>query len=137
MIAMNINPTLLKGVRVLCVDDNIDIVELLKFSLMQYGAEVETALGIDQALKRFDSFGPNVLICDICLGEDKTGYDLISEVRNLPDPKERYIPAIALTGLSQKEVELKAINLGFSYFMKKPILHEELAAVIAQLTGRL
>ena len=123
-------PTDLKGIKVLVVDDDPLIIEMLQLALCVYGGDVKTAMSVSEALKIFDSWQPDVLVSDLSM-PGGNGLGLITEIRNMPDER-RNIPAIALSGLYELN-RTRAINLGFSLFVKKPVDPEELANFILQL----
>jgi CheY-like chemotaxis protein len=60
---------------------------------------------------------------------------LIERVRKLPPEEGGKIPAIALTALERPNDRIRALASGFSMHVPKPVEPEELAMVIANLTG--
>jgi CheY-like chemotaxis protein len=78
---------------------------------------------------------PNVLVSDIGMpGED--GYALIRKVRALDAEQGGRIPAVALTAYARAEDRKQALLAGFQLHVPKPVDPAELAAAIANLTGR-
>ena len=110
---------LLKGLRILVVDDEIDSLELLKTIVETYGAETASATSAYEALQIFEKFAPDLLISDIAMPYDD-GYSLIKQIRSMPDGKAK-IPAIALTAYAGEADKQKALEAGFQMHIAKPI----------------
>src|SRR5262249_28094790 len=79
---------------------------------------------------------PDLLVSDIGM-PDEDGYSLIRKVRKLKIGPNGRLPAIALTGYAQTQDRMRALAAGFQHHVPKPVEPEELATVIASLTGRL
>jgi CheY-like chemotaxis protein len=124
---------LLEGVRVLVVDDNADIREMLGIVLQQYGAEVRAVASAAEALETLEQSLPDVLVSDIGLPE-QDGYGLIRQVRSLRPEQGGSIPALALTAWSGAEDRLRALSAGFHSHLAKPTDPDELATVVARLS---
>jgi PAS domain S-box-containing protein len=128
----------LDGVWTLIVDDEADARELIATLLKQYGARVTVAScaaeAFDKLRKGEAGARPDVLVSDISMPEED-GYMLIERVRKLPPEEGGKIPAIALTALERPSDRIKALASGFSMHVPKPVEPEELAMVIANLTG--
>ncbi|MGB3786732.1 MAG: response regulator [Phormidesmis sp.] len=122
----------LVGCRVLIVEDHPDGLYVYKFMLEAYGATVEGTLSATDALDVFQEFKPHILISDIKL-PDKSGYELIREIRSLPASAGGDIPAVALTALSEASCRTRAILAGFQRHIAKPIELQEMATVVSQL----
>ncbi len=128
----------LDGVWALIVDDEADARELVATLLKQYGARVTAAAcaaeALDKLRKGESGARPDVLVSDISM-PDEDGYMLIESVRRLPPDEGGKIPAIALTAFERPSDRIKALASGFSMHVPKPVEPEELAMVIANLTG--
>jgi CheY-like chemotaxis protein len=124
---------MLAGMNVLVVDDELDSLELIKGILTQCHANVITAASAGEALWRLETVSPDVIVSDIGMPE-KNGYQLIHEVRNLPEEKSRTIPAIALTAFARPEDRTRAIEAGFQVHLTKPVEALELINAIRELT---
>jgi PAS domain S-box-containing protein len=134
-IAQNYLPTL-EGLRVLVVDDEADARELLTTMLQPYGVEVMTVASAQEALLVLQQYHPDVLVSDIGMpGEN--GYALIEKVRALSQEAGGKIPAVALTAYARAEDRTQALLAGFQLHVPKPVNHAELAAVVANLAGRM
>ncbi len=127
-------PDLLKGLRVLSVDDQQDTRELITIALARYGAEVKASDSASTALQLIKEWRPHVVVSDIGLpGMD--GYDFMRQVRELETEGER-IPAIAVTGYAGAVDESKALDAGYEVHLSKPIELNKLVTVIARVSNR-
>lgn len=126
--------TLLKGVRVLLVDDSPDHRELVHVGLSAMGASVRTASDAAEALASLSEERPDVIVSDIGM-PDGDGYTLIRRVRALPRDSGGDIPAIALTGYARSEDRRRAYAEGFQLHVAKPVDLETLASLVAGLAS--
>ncbi|MEA5622904.1 PAS domain S-box protein [Nostoc sp. UHCC 0251] len=125
----------LDGLRVLIVDDEADARHLLTMILGQYGAQVMAASSASDALLALQEYRPHILVSDIGMPQED-GYTLIRQVRALPTEQGGRIPAVALTAYARAEDRTQALLAGFQLHVPKPVNPAELAAVVANLTGR-
>ncbi|MDQ3439854.1 MAG: ATP-binding protein [Planctomycetota bacterium] len=126
---------LLKGVKVLVVDDEPDARGLLRRVLEDCEAVVSTADSADDAMRRLTEDPPDVLLSDIGMpGED--GYSLIRRVRALDAEKGGNIPAVALTAYARAEDRVKSVLSGFQMHIAKPVEPAEVIAMVASLARR-
>lgn len=126
----------LNGMLILVVDDEEDTRQLLVQSLTFYGATVITANSAEQAFSEVQAKNPDIMVSDIGM-PDEDGYSLIRRVRALPDKQHNSIPAIALTAFTRAQDRMRALTSGYQNHVSKPVEPDELATVIASLTGRL
>src|SRR5437762_3247465 len=124
--------TLLEGVDVLVVDDEIDARDLVAAVLGKCGASVRLASTVDEAIARIRERRPNVLLSDIGLPGDD-GYELIRRVHEI-DPA---IPAAALTAYATPQDVRRAIEAGFQAHVAKPVEPSDLGVLVASLSGRI
>jgi signal transduction histidine kinase len=129
-----LNADLLKGLRVLSVDDQQDTRELITLALARYGAEVKASDSASTALQLIKEWKPHVVVSDIGLpGMD--GYDFVRQLREFEADGE-HIPAIAVTGYAGAVDESKALDAGYEVHLSKPIELNKLVAVIARVSRR-
>ncbi len=128
------NVPALAGLKILAVDDDIDTLELLKFVLENYGAQVLTVTSVKDAIAALSETSNryDVLISDIAMPESD-GYSLIRQVRSLGAEASGQIPAIALTAYASEREQQKAIEAGFQIHIAKPVEPVQMAWVIANL----
>jgi len=126
-------PTL-DRVRVLVVDDEADVRDLLRRVLEGAGATVIVAGSVPEALERIDDAEPDVIVSDIGMpGED--GYSLMRRLRARAPAQGGTIPALALTAFARNEDRQRAFTAGYQAFMAKPVEPEELVRALARLAG--
>jgi PAS domain S-box-containing protein len=128
-------PRLLRGVRVLAVDDEEDALGLLRVVLETAGAEVTTARSAPDAMELLKASLYHAVIADIAMPRTD-GLQLIRSIREqLPSPANR-IPAAALTAYARSEDRLSALAGGFQVHIAKPVNPNELVLAVAALLGR-
>jgi hypothetical protein len=125
------SPPKLSGLRVLVVDDQVEMRDLLSTILCMDHAEVRTAGSIEETISIMSTWRPEVLICDIAM-PGGSGYELIRRLRD----DGCNMPAIAITARAGLEDNANSIAAGFQMHMAKPVEPRELVMSIASLTGR-
>ncbi len=119
----------LKGVRVLCVDNEEEILQGMKSLLSQWGCEVVIARGRNDVMALPSDIQPDILLVDFHLEEHLTGLELVKE---LPVAWHQS-PGILISADNSDEVRQLAEAAGFA-FMSKPvspnILAQKMRAVI-------
>ena len=126
----------LDGLLILIVDDEEDTRQLLVQALTYFGATVVTARSAAEGFNELVDKKPDVLVSDIGM-PDEDGYSLIRKVRSLDDERLRNTTAIALTAFTRAQDRMRALAAGFHNHVAKPVEPDELATVIASLTGKL
>jgi two-component system, chemotaxis family, CheB/CheR fusion protein len=127
----------LVGVRVLVVDDEADVRQLLMTVLEHYGITVTVVASAQEAIATLTTNPKDydVLLSDIGMpGED--GYTLIRQIRTMSAEAGGQIPAAALTGFGRKVDHDTAITAGFQWHLAKPVNQDQLLSVVAALAGR-
>jgi DNA-binding response OmpR family regulator len=114
--------------KILIVDDDRDLVEILRFALTRAGYEVVTAHDSPAALQEIEQQQPDVAILDVNIGE-WDGFTLLQDVRQRSN-----LPVILLSARGSEEDKVRGLRLGADDYVSKPFGHSELLArVIAQL----
>jgi PAS domain S-box-containing protein len=122
----------LEGMRILVVDDDEDMRDLIQVILEPLGAKLLTTSSAREALQVWEDFQPLMLICDIGMpGMD--GYMLMHKIRQRPLEVGGQIPAIALTAYAGEFNQRRALAAGFQQYLSKPIEPEHLVKAISQL----
>jgi hypothetical protein len=123
-------PPELRGLRVLLVDDEPDILELLQEVLEHCGAVTRAKQTARDGLEELRSWRPDVLISDIAMPRED-GYWLITALRALPIEEGGATPAIALTAYVQQTERLRVLASGFQQYVTKPLEPAALCEVVA------
>ncbi len=125
----------LRGIRVLVVDDNADVRELIAAVLETAEADVATADSADRALEAVRLRRPDVLLCDLHMpGVD--GFELIHRLRAW----ERLagaappIPAAAVSAYAALGRRLRHARDEFQAFLTKPVDPETLVRTVLELS---
>lgn len=119
--------------RILVVDDEQDILDLVKQILTEEGFEVITALNGEEGLEKVYSQAPDLMILDIVMpGMD--GWEVCRKIRE--DPLYKHLPIIVLTVNRTKIDKIKAFNLGADEYITKPCYSKELLARVKTVLQR-
>jgi DNA-binding response OmpR family regulator len=113
--------------RILAVDDEADVLLIVKMGLMSEGYEVDTATnGFDALSKAKDSL-PDLIVLDMMMPE-MTGFDVLQKLRQ--DKATQAIPVIMLTGVADRSRIQQALDAGINFYIVKPFnLHDLVAKV--------
>lgn len=122
----------MENIKVLIVEDEIDIRETISEILLDEGFEVIQAENGKIGYRMFEQHNPNIVISDIMMPE-VDGYHLLSLVRK-SRTKNNLVPFIFLTALAQKENIIKGTELTANDYLVKPIDFEILIAKIKEKT---
>lgn len=123
-----------RGLRLLIVDGNADARELLTLIFVQEGAEVIAVASVREALEVMESLQPDIVISEILFSEED-GYSLISQVRQREAERGGRICAIAVTVAADQKNCDRALSEGFEGYLPKPVDIDELACLVARLSG--
>jgi len=111
----------LSGLRVLVVEDEPKVHQMITLMLSGHGAQVQCANSAAAGFKLLQAWRPDVLISDLHMPAED-GYSLIAKVRELPPHDGGRTPAMALTGLVHSEYRERAIAAGYQLFVEKPFI---------------
>lgn len=104
--------------KILIVDDEPDILEIVSYNLIMHGYEVETAKDGDQAIVKAKQFHPDLIILDIMMPK-KNGIEVCKILRSQPEFQQTLI--VFLTALNDELSHVKGLELGADDFISKPI----------------
>ena len=122
----------LAGLRLLVVDDEPDIRDVVASTLEAHGAEVVPIGDAEEALRWLTSNSADLLVSDVAMpGMD--GCALIREIRRTGPGSARAIPAVALTAYARPEERRRALDAGFQDYLTKPVEPDVLVARVAAL----
>jgi len=104
--------------KILVVDDNKDLVEVLRLSLKHAGFSIATATNGIEALKKARSVSPDLILLDLMLPE-LDGFAVCETLRK--DPTTASIPILILSGLTSQLARLAGLESGGTEFIAKPM----------------
>jgi DNA-binding NarL/FixJ family response regulator len=113
--------------KLLLIDDDPNLILLVKDYLEFRGYDVITAENGREALEVLESSTPDMIICDVMMPE-MDGYSLVSAIRS--EPKTSWIPVLFLSAKGQSQDRVKGLNIGADVYMVKPFEPEELVAQV-------
>ena len=116
-----------KPKKLLLIDDDPNLILLVKDYLEFRGYEVVTAENGREALEVLEQKTPDMIICDVMMPE-MDGYSLVSTIRS--DPKTSWIPVLFLSAKGQSQDRVKGLNIGADVYMVKPFEPEDLVAQV-------
>ena len=116
--------------KILVVDDETHILNILKFNLKKNGYDVITAVNGEDAVNLIKSEIPDLILCDVMMPK-KTGFEVCSEIKEIEGLKE--IPFIILTAKGQKIDEDHGINVGADAYLTKPFSPRIIMQKVAEL----
>ncbi|MEX1275438.1 MAG: response regulator [Bacteroidota bacterium] len=116
--------------KMLLVEDEEELIEIVETVMTEEGFEVRKALSAEEALVVCKEYIPDIIICDIKMGE-MDGLTMLEELRN--DPRLKDEPFIFLTGLDSFGTKEKAKKLGANAYITKPFDIDDLVATVRKL----
>jgi two-component system alkaline phosphatase synthesis response regulator PhoP len=119
--------------KILVVDDDPDIVELLKYNLSSEGYKVKSASNGSQAVSLAREFIPDLTILDIMM-PNMDGVETCRQIRSIPELANKFI--IFLTARSEEYSEIAAFEMGADDYITKPIKPRALISRINALFRR-
>jgi len=108
--------------KVLIIDDDVNLCQIVKFAFTRAGADVFTALDGRQGLQQFYQQRPDLVILDIRM-PDMDGWETCRQIRLLSN-----VPIIMLTTVNRDDEIVKGLDYGADDFVTKPFSHEVLMA---------
>ena len=122
-----------KGKKILVVDDEPDILEIIKYNLGSAGYQVYTTPKSSEALYLAKKIKPDLRVLDLMMPEID-GYQLCRKIKN--DEETRDIIVIILTARSEDYSEIEGFNAGADDYITKPIKPKVLASRINAILRR-
>jgi len=121
------------GARILIVDDDSDLVDLLSFNLGSAGYEVLCEADGIAGLERCGRDNPNLIILDLML-PGMSGFEVLRRVK--AEPQSAVIPVIILTAKGSEADRVRGLELGAEDYVTKPFSVRELVLRARTLLAR-
>lgn len=108
--------------KVLIVEDEFPISQVLKAYLQKAGFETQQVFHGGEAVERFETYQPNIVILDVML-PGKDGWEILKDIR-----QDSSCPVIMLTALGEVNYRLEGLNKGADDYISKPFIGDEVVA---------
>lgn len=119
--------------KILLVDDDPDIIELLEYNLNKEGFETASANDGLQALEVAKDFKPDLILLDVMMPR-QDGIETARQIRQIPEFKDTYI--LFLTARAEEYTEVAAFDVGADDYIVKPIKPRALVSRIKAILRR-
>ena len=120
--------------KILVVDDDPEIVEILKYNLSNSDFEVKVAYNGIQAVKKSKKFKPDIILMDVMMPE-MNGIEACTEIRNIDNLKN--VQIIFLSARGEDYTQIAAFDAGADDYINKPIKPKILLKKITNIAKRL
>ncbi len=118
--------------KILVIDDEESVCEILKFNLEKEGYEVDCAYSAEEALD-MDLEGYSLFMVDIMMG-GLSGFDFAKRLRNVSATEEK--PILFCSALSDEDYVVKGLNIGADDYVTKPFVIGEVRARVRAILRR-
>ena len=116
--------------KILVVDDEINLLKVVRDYLLLESYEVYTAGRGKEALEMFHDIGPDFIILDLML-PDMSGEEICKEIRKVSN-----VPILMLTAKSDEEDKIRGLNIGADDYLTKPFSPRELVGRVRAILRR-
>jgi DNA-binding response OmpR family regulator len=118
--------------RILVVEDELSISNLICYNLEHAGYRVATAFDGDEALQMLESFCPHLMTLDLLLPR-QSGWQVLDALRHHPRRRTAMLPIIVLSALSSPQLRDELHRSGVRYCLGKPFSVTELGLLVNTL----
>src|SRR5213596_3627577 len=116
--------------RILIIDDDIDMCQLLSRFLQRKGFETDIATNGKKGIIAFKESAFDLVLCDFRLG-DKEGTEVLKEIKLI----NHDVAVIIITGYSDIKTAVEIIKQGAFDYITKPLVPDEVLAILNNITG--
>ena len=120
--------------KILVVDDDPEITEILKYNLSNSGFEVKVAYNGVQAVKKSKKFQPDIILLDVMMPE-MNGIEACTEIRSIDNLKN--VQIIFLSARGEDYTQIAAFDAGADDYINKPVKPKILLKKITNIAKRL
>ena len=126
-------PTVLKTEKIVVIEDEDDILEVITYNLKREGYEVITSTSGEDGLEKIEKASPQLVILDLMLPEID-GIELCRKLKS--DPLTRSIPVIMVTAKGEESEVVLGLGVGADDYVTKPFSPRELVARVKAVLRR-
>ncbi len=105
------------GFKILVVDDEPDIVQVISNRLTREGFEVATAGDGEEAMAKFSSFDPDLVLLDLIMPK-LNGFEVLKQIRE--KYKDRWRPVIIISAKTELDTLRKSYDMEADHYLSKP-----------------
>ena len=124
----------ISSIKVLVVDDDPDIVEILKYNLKNSGYSVKSAGNGVEAIKKAKKFIPDIILMDVMMPE-MSGIEACKEIKNINQLSQAII--IFLSARSEDYTQISAYDAGADDYISKPVKPKILLKKISNIAKKI
>ena len=124
----------ISSIKVLVVDDDPDIVEILKYNLKNSGYYVKSAGNGLEAIKKAKKFIPDIILMDVMMPE-MSGIEACEEIKNIDQLSQAII--IFLSARSEDYTQISAYDAGADDYISKPVKPKILIKKISNIAKKI
>ena len=121
-------------IKILVVDDDLDIIEILKYNLNNSGYFVKSASNGIKAIKKAKKFLPDIILMDVMMPE-MSGIEACSEIRKIDQLRNTII--IFLSARSEDYTQISAYDAGADDYISKPVKPKILLKKISNIAKKI
>ena len=121
--------------RVLVVDDDLSMRQMLSILLKRSGYSVEVASSAEEAILAVDKAWPDLVLTDLNM-PGMHGIELLTELKKLAAQSERDVEVIVVTAYGSTRTAVDAMMKGAANYVLKPFDNDELKMVVRRALGR-
>jgi DNA-binding response OmpR family regulator len=106
------------GFKILVVDDEPDVVQVVSNKLKREGFEVATAFDGEEALTKFAEFDPDLVLLDLMMPK-LNGFDVLKQIRT--KYTDRWRPVIIISAQTELDTLRKSYDMDADHYLAKPV----------------
>mgnify|MGYP001263866447 CR=1 FL=1 len=122
------------SLKILIVDDDLDIIEILKYNLKKSGYSTKSANNGIEAIKKAKKFIPHIILMDVMMPE-MSGIEACSEIKQIDELRETII--IFLSARSEDYTQISAYDAGADDYISKPVQPKILLKKISNIAKKI
>jgi DNA-binding response OmpR family regulator len=123
--------------KLLIVDDDRDILEIIQKRLVQEGYEVISACDGEEALLKVKEDKPDIILLDLVMPK-LDGFEVLKEVKRMREENnDKWRPIIIISAKNEFESVMKCYNLQADFYLKKPCRMEDVLKAVKEMTAKI
>jgi two-component system, OmpR family, response regulator VicR len=120
--------------RILCIEDEPDMIDLIRLILMRHGYEFDSAPGGEEGLRKVRETRPDLVLLDLMM-PDMDGWEVYQQIK--ADEKTRNTPVIIVTAKAQKIDKVLGLQIAkVDDYIAKPFAPADLVESVQRILGK-